>query len=185
MSESWKSNVGQSKSVAWPAANDIASNGNTGVAQLVSSTLYSIGYVELAHVLRADMPVAAIQNPSGNYVMPTLASTSIAAQSIALAGLPAGNADWAHVNLLNAKAADAYPIVSFSYILVYKELNVVPDMTQERAVELVLFLWYMVNDGQNLATSLHYAPLPANVVEINIETIDLITFNGQIITTLM
>jgi phosphate ABC transporter phosphate-binding protein len=185
VSDSWKSNVGQSKTVAWPQTNAVASSGNTGVAQIIASTPYSIGYVELAYVLQANMTVAAIQNPSGNYVLPTLESTTIAAQSAALDGLPNGNADWAKVNLLNAKDVNAYPIVSFSYILIYQELNVVPNMTQVRATELVYFLWYMINDGQNLAHSSHYAPLPANVVEINMETIKLITFNGQTITTKM
>ncbi|MDR2699458.1 MAG: phosphate ABC transporter substrate-binding protein PstS [Nitrososphaerota archaeon] len=185
VSTSWKNNVGQSKTIAWPAANDVASSGNTGVAQIITSTLYSIGYVELAYVLQADMTVAAIQNPSGNYILPTLNSTTIAAQSVALEGLPAGNADWSHVNLLNAKDANAYPIVSFSYILVYQELNVIPGMTQECATAFVQFLLYMVNDGQNLANSSNYAPLPVNVVDLNTETIKLITFNGQTITTLL
>jgi phosphate ABC transporter phosphate-binding protein len=182
VSDSWKSNVGQSKTVAWPPANDVASSGNTGVAQIIVSTPYSIGYVEIAYVLQANMTVAAVQNPSCNYVLPTLESTTIAAQSVALEGLPAGDASWASVNLLNAKAVDAYPIVSFSYILVYQELNVVPGMTQERATELVHFLWYMINNGQNLASRSNYASLPVNVVEINAETINLITFNGQTIT---
>ena len=154
-SASWKNNVGQSKTVAWPPANDIASNGNTGVAQIITSTPYSIGYVELAYTLQANMTIAAIQNPYGNYVIPTLESTAIAAQSVALEGLPAGDADWSGVNLLNTKDANAYPIVSFSYILVYQELNVIPGMTQERAVALIEFLWYVIHDGQQLANSLH------------------------------
>jgi phosphate ABC transporter phosphate-binding protein len=184
-SSSWKTNIGQSKSVAWPSANDVASSGNTGVAQIVSSTPYSIGYVELAYVLQTGMAVAAVQNPSGNYILPTLEAASKAAQDVALTGLPAGNADWANVSLLNTDNAQAYPIVSFSYILVYKELNVIPNMTQERATELVHFLLYMVNDGQNLAISSNYAPLPANVVASNVETITLITFNEQTITTIL
>ncbi len=185
VSSSWKNSVGQSKNVAWPAANDIASSGNTGVAQIVSSTPNSIGYVELAYVLQTAMPVAAVQNPSGNYILPSLEAAAIAAQAVALTGLPAGNADWANVNLLNANDPQAYPIVSFSYILVYKELNVIAGMTQERATELVYFLLYMVNDGQNLAPSSNYAPLPDNVVAINIETITLITFNEQTIATIL
>jgi phosphate ABC transporter phosphate-binding protein len=182
-SSSWKNNVGQSKSVAWPSANGVASSGNSGVASIISSTANSVGYVELAYALQTGMPVAAVQNPSGNYVIPTLESTTIAAQTVASAGLPAGNADWSNVNLLNAKNAQAYPIVSFSYILVYKELNVIPGMTQDSATALVQFLWYMVHDGQNLANSLEYASLPSNVVAINEATIQSITFNGQTLPT--
>jgi phosphate ABC transporter phosphate-binding protein len=183
MSTSWKNNVGQSKAVAWPSANDIGASGNTGVAQIITSTPYSIGYVELAYVLETGMTAAAVRNPAGNFISPTLESTTIAVQSGASSGLPAGNADWANVNLLNTNAANAYPIVSFSYILVYKELNVIPGMTQDRAAALVQFLWYIIHDGQQLANSLQYAPLPSNVVTINEATIRSITFNGQALPT--
>jgi phosphate ABC transporter phosphate-binding protein len=183
VSTSWKNNVGQSKSVAWPSANDVGASGNTGVAQIITSTPYSIGYVELAYVLQTGMTAAAVRNPAGNFISPTLESTTIAVQSGASTGLPAGNADWANVNLLNTNAANAYPIVSFSYILVYKELNVIPGMTQDRATALVQFLWYIIHDGQQLADSLQYAPLPNNVVTINEATIRSITFNGQTLPT--
>jgi phosphate ABC transporter phosphate-binding protein len=183
VSSSWKSSVGQGKTVAWPVANDVASSGNAGVAQIVNSTANSIGYVELAYAIQTGMTYAAVQNPSGNYILPTLASTTVAAQSVAALGLPAGNADWVGVNLLNAKDAQAYPIVTFSYILVYKELNVIPGMTLDRATALVQFLWYMMHDGQNLANGLDYAPLPSNVVAINEATIRSITFNGQALPT--
>jgi ABC-type phosphate transport system substrate-binding protein len=128
------------------------------------------------------MPVAAIQNPSGNFVMPTLASTTAAAQSGA-ASLPAGDASWTGVKLLNTAAGDAYPIVTFSYIIVYKELNVIPDMTQEKATALVQFLWYIIHDGQEIAPELEYAPLPSNVVQLNEATIAAITFNGHTLPT--
>jgi phosphate ABC transporter phosphate-binding protein len=183
MSTSWKNNVGQSKSVSWPTANDVGASGNTGVAQIVTSTQYSIGYVELAYVLQTGMTAAAVQNSAGNYVLPTLETTTVATQAVASAGLPAGSADWASVNILNANAANAYPIVSFSYILVYKELNVISGMTQDRATAIVQFLWYIIHDGQTLANSLEYAPLPDNVVTINEATIRSITFNGQTLPT--
>ncbi|MCL1977637.1 MAG: phosphate ABC transporter substrate-binding protein PstS [Candidatus Bathyarchaeota archaeon] len=183
VSSSWKNNIGSGKSVAWPDANAVGSQGNTGVASTVSSTANSVGYVELAYALQTDMTVAAIKNPLGNYVMPTLGSTTAAAQVVASSGLPAGNADWSNVNLLNANNADAYPIVGFSYIMVYKELTVIPGMTKERATELVQFLWYMIHDGQKLANSLEYAPLPSNVVALNAATIQSITFDGQTLPT--
>jgi phosphate transport system substrate-binding protein len=129
------------------------------------------------------MTVAAIQNPSGNLVMPTLDSTQSAAESASTMGLPAGNADWGTVNILNAPGAQAYPIVSFSYIIVYQELNVIPGMTQDKATALVKFLWYVVHSGQQLASGLEYAPLPTNVVQIDESTIQSITFNGQHLPT--
>jgi phosphate ABC transporter phosphate-binding protein len=177
VSPSWNTNVGQGKSVAWPVTG-LASSGNAGVAGVIEGQAYTFGYVELAYTITNSMKVAAVQNPSGAYVMPTLASTTAAAQSIASAGLPAGSASWTSVNILNAPAADAYPIVSFSYTIVYKELNVIPGMTQAQAVGLVQWLWYMVHDGQSLAASNYYATLPANVVSIDETTIKSITFNG-------
>jgi phosphate transport system substrate-binding protein len=180
-STSWNSSVGAGKSVAWP--NGIGANGNTGVASTVNSTTYSIGYVELAYTLSNNMTVAAVQNPSGNYVLPTLASTTAAAQAGASTGLPAGDASWTKVNLLNTNAADAYPIVTFTYIIVYKELNVIPGMTQDKATALVQFIWYIVHDGQALAPDLQYASLPSNVVQTDETTLSSITFNGQTLPT--
>lgn len=180
-SQSWNTAVGAGKSVAWPIG--VGSTGNTGVASSINSTKYSIGYVELAYTLENNMPVAAMQNPSGNYILPTLASTTAAAQAGASTGLPAGDASWTNVKLLNTNSADAYPIVTFSYIIVYKELNSIPSMTQEKATALVQFIWYIVHDGQQLAPDLQYAPLPSNVVQINEATIQSITFNGQTLPT--
>ena len=184
-STTWNSSVGQGKAVAWPSAPGgvIGSNNNAGVASTVNGTQYSIGYVELAYALQNGMTVAAIQNPAGNWVLPTLASTTAAAQSVASTGLPAGNASWTSVNLLNAPDQNAYPIVSFSYLLVYKELNVVTGMTQDKATALVQFLWWVIHDGQNLSPGLAYATLPSNVVTIDETTIRSITFNGQTLPT--
>jgi phosphate transport system substrate-binding protein len=180
-SSAWNTAVGQGKAVAWPTG--YGSNGNTGVAALVQGQPYAIGYVELAYALQNSMTVVAIQNPSGNWILPSLQSTTVAAQSVASAGLPAGSASWTSVNILNAPEANAYPIVSFSYIIVYKELNVVPGLTQNDATALVQFFWYVVHNGQDLAPAQAYAQLPANVVQIDEATIQSITFNGQTLPT--
>jgi phosphate transport system substrate-binding protein len=177
VSQTWNTSVGQGKSVAWPVAG-LASSGNAGVAAIIEGQAYTFGYVELAYTIANTMKVAAVMNPAGNYVMPTLASTTAAGNSVASMGLPAGNAAWTNVNILNAPAAEAYPIVSFSYTIVYKELNVIPGMTQAQAVGLVQWLWYMVHDGQSQAAGQYYASLPANVVSIDETTIKSITFNG-------
>lgn len=177
----WNSSVGQGKSVSWPVG--VGSNGNTGVASSVNGTQYSIGYVELAYVLQTGMTVAAIQNPAGNWVLPSLDSTTVAVQSGASSGLPAGDQSWTSVSILNAPDANAYPIVSFTYLLVYKELNVLSGMNQAKATALVQFLWYVVHNGQDLAPELSYAKLPSNVVQIDETTIQSITFNGQHLST--
>jgi len=110
-------------------------------------------------------------------------ATQLAVQSGASSGLPAGDASWTSVSLLNTPDSNAYPIVSFTYLIVYKELNVLSDMTTEKATALVQFLWYVVHDGQDLAPGLSYAKLPANVVQIDETSIQSITFNGQHLQT--
>jgi len=180
-STTWNSAVGRGKSVSWPVGT--GSSGNTGVASSVNGIQYSIGYVELAYILENGMTVAAIQNPAGNWIQPSLESTQLAVQSGASSGLPAGDASWASISLLNAPDANAYPIVSFTYLLSYKELNEVPGMTQDKATALVQFLWYVVHDGQDLAPGLSYAKLPSNVVQIDEASIRSITFNGHQLST--
>ena len=181
VSTDWEQEIGQGKTVAWPVG--LGGNGNTGVAGVVQGTEYSIGYVELAYALENSMTVAAIQNPAGNYILPSLETTTAAVQSKASQGLPAGIEDWGNVDVLNAPGSQAYPIVSFTYLLVYKELNVVPGMTQAKATAIVQFLWWVVHDGQQLGPHLEYAPLPSNVVQIDEASIQSITFNGQTLPT--
>jgi len=180
-SSDWSSSVGQGKTVAWPVG--IGAQGNTGVASVVQGTPYMIGYVELAYALQNDMTVAAVQNPSGNWILPSLSSISDAVESVASNGLPAGDQSWAGVSLLNAPEPQAYPIVSFTYLLLYKELNVVPGMTQSQATAVVQFLWWVIHDGQKLSPTLEYVALPSNVVQIDETTIQSITFNGQHLPT--
>lgn len=176
VSSEWKSKIGQSTAVQWPIG--LGSSGNEGVAGLVRGTTYTIGYVELAYALTNSMSYAYVQNSEGRFIEPTLQSTSAAAIQKA-PNLPRGNESWKDVNLLNAAGADTYPIASFSYILVYKELSVIPGMDYLEAKTLVDFLWWAIHDGQSYAPSLQYVPLPQNVVSINEQTINSITFNGQ------
>jgi len=179
-SPEWNSTIGQGKTVAWPTG--IGANGNAGVASVVQGTQYTIGYVELAYALQNNMTVAAIQNPTGNWILPSLDTIQLAVQS-GSSSLPAGNQSWTSVNLLNAPDPQAYPIVSFTYLLVYQELNVVPTMTQNKATTLVQFLWWVIHDGQQVSPSLEYVPLPTNVVQIDEASIQSITFNGQHLST--
>lgn len=180
-SSAWNNSIGQGKTVAWPVG--IGASGNPGVASVVIGTPYMLGYVELSYVLQNSMTVAAIQNPAGNWILPSLGSFQDAVQSAASEGLPAGDQSWAKINLLNAPEAQAYPIVSFTYLLVYKELDVIPGMTQATAKAEVQFLWWVTHDGQQLAPTLDYVALPSNVVQIDEATIQSITFNGQQLAT--
>jgi len=182
VSTTWANQVGSGTTVQWPGVT-IGASGNSNVAATVKQTPYAIGYIELAYALQNNMPTAAIQNYAGNFVQPTLASSTAAAESLPTGGLPAGDGDWTSVNILNAPGAQAYPIVVPTYILLYKELNVVPGMTWDKAKQLVDYIWYVVHDGQQLAANLQYAALPQNLVQINETTLRSITFNGQSLIT--
>ncbi len=165
----------QGKSVAWPQGTQGA-NGNPGVTQTVQSTPYSIGYVELTYALQNSLSFATLQNKDGYWVNATLASTAAAAAGISL---PAWNADWSVVNILDAPGQDSYPISSFTYILIYKELyNEGSKMNKTDAGALVKFLWWAVHDGQDYSPALNYAQLPSAVVQFDEDILNSITYKG-------
>jgi phosphate ABC transporter phosphate-binding protein len=176
VSPEWNQKVGQGTAVQWPGG--VGAAGNEGVAGVVRGTVYAVGYVELAYALQNNMSYAFIQNREGRFIEPTLESTS-AAVAAAAPTLPEGSQTWATVNLLNAPGTNSYPIASFSYLLVYKELSALSSMDRTRAQALVDFLWWAVHDGQSYASRLQYVPLPQPVVSIDERTINSITFNGQ------
>jgi phosphate transport system substrate-binding protein len=180
VSSTWKTDIGSGTSVQWPVGT--GQSGNTGVASTVTQTPYAIGYVELAYALENGMTVASVQNPSGNFIAPSLASTTTAVQAGASQGLPSGDQSWTSVSLLNTADPQAYPIVSFTYLLEYKDLGAVPGMTLDKANAIVQYFWYVVHDGQSLAAGKSYASLPSNVLQIDEATIRSITFNGQTLT---
>jgi phosphate transport system substrate-binding protein len=176
VSSTWSSDVGSGTSVQWPTG--IGASGNANVAATVNQTDYSVGYIELAYALKNSVPVAALQNPAGNYVLPSLDSTTAAASSLP-SSLPSGSDSWENVNILNTSGAQAYPICTPTYVLLYKDLSVVPGMGMNKATQLVQYIWYVVHDGQSLAPALEYATLPQNLVSIDETTLNSITFNGQ------
>jgi phosphate transport system substrate-binding protein len=153
VSPEWQHKVGKGTSVNWPVG--LGGKGNEGVAGQVKNTPGALGYVELAYAAKNRLPVGLVRNAAGKFVEPTIASTTAAAAGAAK-GMPA---DF-RVSLTNAPGEDAYPIASFTWLLVYKEQ---PDQAKGRA--LVKFLWWMSHDGQKFAADLLYAPLPAAVVK--------------------
>jgi phosphate transport system substrate-binding protein len=166
---------GQGKSVNWPDA--IGASGNPGVTQTIKTTPYSIGYIELAYAITNNVPYAMLKNRDGNFVGASLDTISAAASGTTL---PAGDGDWSGVSILNAPGANAYPIASFTYILIYKELyNEQSKMNKSAAKALVDFLWWVVHEGQSYASGLYYAPLPQSVVSVNEATLDSITYKGE------
>ncbi len=171
VSPDWKSKVGKGKSVNWPVG--LGGKGNEGVSGLLSQNPYSIGYVELAFAKLQNIPYAYIKNKAGKFIEPTLETTASAAAG-AVPNLPAGDASWSSVSIVDAPGDNSYPIGSFTYLLVYKDQA---DNTKGKA--LAEFLWWAVHDGQKYSPDLLYVPLPDEVVSINEKTIRLINYNGQ------
>jgi phosphate transport system substrate-binding protein len=150
VSPTWKTAVGAGKSVKWPVG--LGGKGNEGVTGTVKSTPGAVGYVELAYAKQNKLTMASIKNSDGNFVLPSIETTSEAAAGVVMP------ADF-RVSITDAKGKNAYPISSFTYILVYKEQT---DAARGKA--LVNFLWWATHDGQKVAAPLDYAPLPKAVV---------------------
>ncbi|MDB4970477.1 MAG: phosphate transporter substrate-binding protein PhoT family [Myxococcales bacterium] len=150
VSPAWKSGVGVGKSVKWPVG--LGGKGNEGVTGTVKSTPGAIGYVELAYARQNKLSMAALKNADGSFILPSIETTSEAAAGVAMPP------DF-RVSITDAKGKNAYPISSFTYVLIYKEQ---PDAAKGKAIGQ--FLWWAVHDGQKLAGPLDYAPLPKPVV---------------------
>jgi len=137
------------------------------VTGIVKQTPGALGYVELAYASQNKLPMAELKNHDGVYVKPTIGGTSAAAAGVEMP------ADF-RVSITDAKGAAAYPMASFTYLLLPKDLS---DAAKGKA--LVEFLWWAVHDGQKFAEPLDYAPLPAAVVKLVSERIQSLTVQGK------
>ena len=146
----WKQEVGVGKSVQWPVG--LGAKGNEGMTGQIRSTPGAIGYVELAYALQNRMPVAALKNRAGHFVEPDVQAIADAAASQRLS-------DALHTSITDSSSPRAYPMASYSYVLVLEDL-----LGANKGEELLKFLWWAVHDGQRFSAPLHYAPLPARVV---------------------
>lgn len=180
VSPEWNSTIGVGKSVQWPSG--LGAPGNEGVAASIQGSPYSIGYVELAYALTTGMKFASIQNQEGNFIAPSINST-MAAVNAAAPTLPEGSQPWNTVSITNAPGADSYPLSSFSYLLLYKELSTNPSINEQKANALVEFVEWAITDGQQFAEPLGYVPLPQSVIDINEQTLKSLTFNGNPVLT--
>jgi phosphate transport system substrate-binding protein len=165
VSPEWAQKVGKGTSVNWPVG--LGGKGNEGVAGQVKNAPGALGYVELAYAITNKLPAAAVKNQAGKFVEATIESTTAAA---AAASMP----EDFRVSLTNPPGDDAYPIASFTWLLVYKDQ---PNEAKGRA--LTRFLWWAIHDGQKFPPALLYAPLPAPVVKQIEAKIKQITFAGK------
>ena len=152
VSEDWKNGVGKGTSPHW--VGGMGGKGNEGVAGFVRQLPGSIGYVELIYAVQNKIPYGSVKNSSGVFVKADLASTTAAAASVK--SMP----NDFRVSITNAPGKDAYPISSFTWLLI-------PEKSKDEKKGKVLadFLTWMVNDGQKFAGDLSYAPLPPNVAD--------------------
>lgn len=176
VSPDWKTKVGQGKTVPWPIGT--GGQGNAGVASIVKSTEYAIGYVELAYVFQNKMTYAFVQNADGNsFVEPTLDTVSADAEA-AVTNLPAADGDWSKVSIVNQPGANSYPISTLTYVMVYADLSKVSGETSDKSTEVINFLHWILNDGQQYSTGLLYVPLPDSIKKIGEDGLAKVTFSG-------
>lgn len=152
VSPAWKMKVGANASVSWPLG--LGGKGSEGVTGLVKQTPNSIGYVELLYALQQKLPVASVKNAAGKFVKPSAASVTAAA-----AGAKEMPADF-RVSITNEAGAGAYPISSFTWLLIPSEIK---DPAKKKS--LTDFLSWMLTTGQKDCEALSYAPLPKSVVD--------------------
>lgn len=150
MSPEWKDKVGKSTAVQWPAG--LGQQGNEAVAGTVRQMDGAIGYVELIYAMKNNISFGPVKNSAGKYVKASLESTTAAAASVK--DMP----DDFRVSITNAPGEKAYPIASFTWLLVPQQWT---DKTKEKA--MVDYLNWMLDSGEKMTADLDYAPLPKNV----------------------
>jgi phosphate transport system substrate-binding protein len=155
VSPEWETRVGHATSVEWPVG--LGGKGNEGVTQQVKQSEGAIGYVELIYAISNGLPAAAIRNPAGQFAAPTLKSVSVAAE-----GARFGADTDFRVSITNAEGAGAYPISSFTWLLIHRQRPQAPEAQAIRA----FLTWMLEPAAQRMAADLHYAPLPVRVIEL-------------------
>jgi phosphate transport system substrate-binding protein len=167
-SPQWASGPGVDKSVKWPTGT--GAKGNDGVAGCIKQTDGAVGYVEQAYALQNNFTYAAVKNKAGNFVEPSLAATSAAAQGVT----PPADLRFSTIDAASPKA---YPISAITFLLVYQDMckaGVKPDA----AARTKDWLDYGLGDGQQIAPQLQYAPLPAPIKSKAQAKVDALQCNG-------
>lgn len=147
----FKTKVGEGKTVKWPVG--ISAKGNEGVTAQIQQTQGAIGYVEYSYAKQTGLKYAALENKAGNFVVPTEESAS---KTLAAVTLPEN----LRAFIEDPEGADSYPIVSYTWLLVYKQY---PDAAKAKAVEAMIE--YGLTEGQKNSPELGYIPLPQNVID--------------------
>ncbi len=175
VSPSWKSTIGHGKDVKWPTGT--GAKGNSGVAAAVKQTPGAVGYVEQAYAIENSFTYAAVKNSGGKYVLPTIPNTSAAANGIAV---PADLG----ISTINSPNPSAYPIVSQTFLVAYKDPCKSGSASASTASGLKRFLTYAFGSGQQTlggssGNQLPYAPLPKALAAKNQAQLATMTCNGS------
>ncbi|WP_100182871.1 phosphate ABC transporter substrate-binding protein PstS [Candidatus Nitrosotenuis aquarius] len=177
VSADWDKQVGKGKSVAWPTG--VGAAGNEGVAWATRNTKYAIGYVELAYAKANEMTVAYLQNGDKTaFVEPTFDTVFEGAKAYPVERIPKPEADWSQVSMVLAPGQNSYPIVSFTYLLVYEDLNQAVS-NKDMAQTLVHMLYWMITDGQKFSKPLGYVPLPENIQGLDKQGLSRLKYDGE------
>jgi phosphate transport system substrate-binding protein len=165
VSPQWSTQVGFGTSVNWPTG--IGASGSAGVSAAVQQTPGAIGYVELSYAITNNLSYAQMQNASGNWITPSVASATAASAGVTI---PANG----QIMITNSPNAQAYPITGFSWIVVYQN-----QTNQAVGTALVNMLWWAVHTGQNDSPGLYYAQLSNSAVTADEALIRSILYQGQ------
>lgn len=169
VSPMWSAKYGAGKSVNFPAGQ--AAKGNPGVAGVISKTANTIGYIGSEYAFAQKISYAAIQNASGEFVVPNATSISAAAAG----EIPADT----RTSITNATAKGAYPISTFTWMILYKEQNYAKRTKEQALATLDLVQYVLSEKAQAITSEVHYAPLPAKAVELSLKNLKTVTFDGQ------
>jgi phosphate transport system substrate-binding protein len=169
ISNAWQQQIGTGKSLNWPAG--IGAKGNPGVAGTISQSAGTIGYIGSEYAFAQKINYALIQNSSGNFINPDVNSVSAAARM----EIPADT----RVMVTNSPDPEAYPISGFTWIILFKE-QAYNNRSVNRIGESIKFLdWLLGEEGQSVAESVNYAPLPDEVSSVARQILNSITYDGK------
>ena len=168
VSPMWKDKFGAGKSVNFPSGQ--AAKGNPGVAGVIKQTRNTIGYVGSEYAFAQKIPYATIRNQRGEFVAPDANSISAAASG----AIPADT----RCSITNSDAVGAYPISTFTWMIVYKEQNYSNRSKEQAAATLDLLKYILSDEAQSITSEVHYAPLPAKVKELSTKNLKAVTYDG-------
>jgi phosphate transport system substrate-binding protein len=170
-SEEFKSSIGLGKAVRWPAGQ--GGKGNEGVTAVVQQTVGGIGYVEQGYADNNHLSYSSVQNKSGKFVKASPHAVSMAGQGAV--SRMSGNILAA--DIWNQPGDESYPIASFTYLLVYRDMHNLHNKADAQG--LADFLWWAIHGGQKFAAELDYAPLAPGVQKMVEAALQTLTYKGQ------